>query len=80
MDKVESEKGFPMKTSLNVRLVRLGGRYGRASLARDYETMAQVARKLDRLAADNPEVWIEMFVVRGQNVIRRARRLEALHV
>ena len=69
-----------MNTSLVVRLVQLGGCYERASLARDYETMAHVARKLDRLAAGNPEVWIQMFVVRGQNVIRRAHRLEALHV
>ncbi len=69
-----------MNTSLVVSLVLLGGRYERASLTRDYEMMTQVARKLDRLAADNPEVWIQMFVVRGQNVIRRAHRLEALHV
>lgn len=69
-----------MNTSHVIRLVRLGGSYERASLARDYETMAQVARKLDQLAADNPEVWIQVFIVRGQNVIRRARRLEALHV
>lgn len=69
-----------MNTSLVVRLMRLGGRYERASLARDYETMAEVGHKLERLAADNPEVWIQIFVVRGQNVIRRAHRLEALHV
>jgi len=69
-----------MNTSLVVRLVRLGGRYEHASLARDYQTMTEVTRQLDRLAADNPEVWIQMFVVRGQNVIRRAHRLEALHV
>lgn len=69
-----------MNTSLIARLVRLGGRYERASLARDYKMMAQVTRKLDRLAAENPEVWIQVFVVRGQNVIRRSHRLEALHV
>lgn len=65
---------------LDVRLIRLGGRYERARLSSDWDAAIRYERQFDELAREHPTVWIQPFVVRGQNVVRKARGLELLHV
>jgi hypothetical protein len=71
--------------ALNARLMRLGGNYERAQIARDFgrcvtiaSDIAATGAELDRLT-DCAYEW-PFTVLRGRNVIRRARGLELLNL
>lgn len=66
------------REQLYAYLVRLGGRYERATLAqpRDYSTMQTAEQLLVSLQAKHDEVNCGISFRRGQNFIRRLRGLE----
>ena len=63
-----------------IRFEWLGRRLERARLDHNWSTAIATERALCQLA-DSPdcEVWPRMWVVRGQNNVRRRRRLETLN-
>lgn len=63
------------------RLVRLGGEYERADEVRDYTRKVEIDQQIQRLGAETSEdyAWW-LSVIRGRNVVRRARGLEEVHV
>jgi len=64
------------KMMLSKKLIQLGGEYEKSSLPRRIE----IEKELKVLRQENPEIWITLFVVRGQNVIRRIRKQEKIYV
>lgn len=66
------------REQLPAYLVRLGGRYERASLARprDFDTMQTAERVLELLHTQHDETDCGLFFRRGQNVVRRLRQLQ----
>lgn len=61
-------------------LFRLGERFERAQLVKDYSTMIAVDCRLSEIANAYPDLWIDPIVCMGQNNIRKFHNLEELHV
>ena len=61
------------------QLIRLGGAYERADQARDYARKVLLEAQINELAEQINGVP-QMLVLRGRNIIRKARSMELLHV
>ena len=64
--------------SLTHVLMRIGGEYERAVLARDFERGMDIERRIQHLA-ETEENYVPSFIVRGRNHIRKLRGLELLN-
>jgi len=64
------------------KLVRLGGRYERATLARDYVHGIALEQEINDVSKDAEDagIWPAPLVVRGRNIVRRARGLELINI
>jgi hypothetical protein len=64
------------------KLIRLGGQYERATLAKDYARAITIEREIDGVSKDAEDVgiWPAPLIVRGRNVVRNARGLEPINV
>lgn len=66
------------RDDLTQLLIRLGKRVERAELARDFKSIIAIDKQISDLIVANPDVYVGMWVIRGQNNIRKARGLAEL--
>ena len=63
---------------VEVKLSKLGGMFERADQAREFDKITQIEKEIQAIY-ETTDFWITPYIVRGRNVIRKARKQELIH-